>query len=357
MPLALPGQLGIHDSHLDTRYYSLFGQVAIPFGERFELTGTARWQSEEKNGSINNSVTQPGASVISVVFTPATSPTGAPVNGSLRRTTDYFTWSLTPRYQFNDDLMSYLTVSRGGKSGGFNTGFGNAPLTAREFDDETIDHLEIGMRATLANGRLRLSGAAFSTTYHDYQDAAFISAQFAVGNAERVELKGMEFEGRAVIGGRLTADLAISFADLIYATNTTGLCSPGRVPDGTLLRSCDMSGEHPIDAPQWVINAGLQHIQPMSWGELSLRLNASWTDRYNTSFSADPRLVQDAHFDVGLRLSATLGGRYEFVLWGDNLLNENVAYIDSLLNLFDDASYQSYFAEPRSYGLTLRMRF
>jgi outer membrane receptor protein involved in Fe transport len=67
--------------------------------------------------------------------------------------------------------------------------------------------------------------------------------------------------------------------------------------------------------------------------------------------------VQDAHFDVGLRLSAALGGRYEFVLWGDNLLNENVAYIDSLLNLFDDASYQSYFAEPRSYGLTLRMRF
>jgi hypothetical protein len=28
-----------------------------------------------------------------------------------------------------------------------------------------------------------------------------------------------------------------------------------------------------------------------------------------------------------------------------------------VLNLFNDASYQSYFAEPRSYGATLRVRF
>ena len=86
----------------------------------------------------------PACRSFSIVLAPSTTPDGAPVNGSLRRSTDYFTWSLTPRLRISDDLMTWLTLARGGKSGGFNTGFGNAPLSAREFADETIDHLESG---------------------------------------------------------------------------------------------------------------------------------------------------------------------------------------------------------------------
>ena len=110
--------------------------------------------------------------------------------------------------------MTYLTVTRGGKPGGFNTGFGNAPLSAREFGDETIDHFEIGARALLADGRVRFSVAGFNTEYHDYQDAAFVSAQFSVGNAHRVELKGAELNGSAMLGAGTTINLAVSFATL-----------------------------------------------------------------------------------------------------------------------------------------------
>ena len=155
IPLALPDQLGILDSGVDTDYYSAFGQVTWAFGDHLSLTGDLRWQTEEKRASINNSVTLPGASLISSVLTPSVSPNGAPVNGTVSRNTDYLTWSLTPQYRINEDLMTYLTVARGGKSGGFNIGFGNAPLSAREFGDETIDHFEIGARASFANGRVR----------------------------------------------------------------------------------------------------------------------------------------------------------------------------------------------------------
>jgi iron complex outermembrane receptor protein len=190
MPLALPGQLGVHDSRADTHYYSAFGQATWTFGNHLSLTGNLRWQTEEKQASINNSVTLPGASMISTVLTPAVSRTGLPVNGVISRSTDYLTWSLTPQYRVNEGLMTYLTASRGGKSGGFNTGFGNAPLSAREFGDETIDHFEIGARAAFADGRVRASAAAFHTSYVNYQDAAFISGQFLVGNADRVDLSG-----------------------------------------------------------------------------------------------------------------------------------------------------------------------
>lgn len=357
VPLAIPGQLGLHDSTLDSGYFSVFGQVSWPLGERLDVTGAVRWQSESKRAAINNSVTVPGASVVSVVLAPSASPDGAPVNGSVNRSTDYLTWSLTPRYRFSDELMIYLTAARSGKSGGFNTGFGNAPLSAREFDDEVIDHLEAGLRTNLPDTRIQLSAAAFQTRYHDYQDAAFVSAQFSVGNAGLVDLTGAEFEGTAEFGSGTTVKLAASLADLTYVHNTTGKCYPGRPPDGSLPGSCDLGGEHPVNAPLWVVNGTLQQQWQRDWGTLTARLDASWTDRYNTSFSADPRLVQPAHLDLGLRVGASFADRYEFILWADNLLDEKVSHLDTVLNLFDDASYQSFMTAPRSWGLTLRMTF
>lgn len=357
LPLALPGQEGTMDSRLITDYYSAFGHITLPLTARLSVAAALRWQAEDKRGSIDNAVTLPGASVISRVLTPSTAPGGAPINGDMRRSTDYVTWSITPQFQFNERTMSYLTVARGGKSGGFNPGFGNAPLSAREFEDESIDHYELGARVTLMNERMHLSTAAFLTRYRDYQDAAFISSQFTVGNVDRAELRGMEFDARALLGPHTVAHLGISLADLTYREHTTGMCYPGRVPDGSLPNSCDLSGEHPVDAPEWEIAAGLEHTLPTHWGRWFGRLDWSWTDEYNTSFSADPRLVQNDHHNIALRLGAGIGDLIDVTLWGENLLDEQVVYFDSVLNLFNDASYQSFLAEPRTWGVTVRARF
>ncbi len=357
VPLDLPGQLGIHDSIVQTHYLGVFGNVTWPFTERLSVTAGARWQREEKDATINNSVNAPGASLISLVLTPASTLDGQPVNGQLERESDNVTWSVTPTYRINDALIGYFTAARGAKSGGFNTGYGDAPLSSREFGDERVRHYELGARGTVADERARFSAAAFYTEYQDFQDAAFVSAQFTVGNAEQLDLKGIELEGTALLSDRLSVDLAVSVADLTYGTNTTGMCYPGRVPDGTEPGSCDLSGEHPINAPVWATHLGLQYRRPASWGELYARIDWSWTDRYNTSFSADPRLVQDAYSDLGLRIGMRLGAGYELVLWGENLLDEDVTVLDAVLNLFNDSSYQSFMTDPRSYGLTLRVSF
>lgn len=38
-------------------------------------------------------------------------------------------------------------------------------------------------------------------------------------------------------------------------------------------------------------------------------------------------------------------------------LTKQVTYVDAVLNLFNDASYQSFMAAPCTYGVTIRMRF
>jgi outer membrane receptor protein involved in Fe transport len=357
IPLALPGQLGLHDSRQHAEYVAAYGQLTVPMGSRFDVTGAARAARETRTASIENAVSAPGRSLVSESLTPAASPTGAAVNGVIDRASESVTWSLTPRLQLGGNRILYATWARGGKFGGFNTGFGNAPLAAREFGDETIDHLEAGGRLRFADGRGRLAASAFRTRYYDYQDAAFASAQFSIGNAERADLDGFEVEVEYLAGAGTHASLSVSYADFRYGRNTTGMCYPGRTPDGSMPGACNLAGEHPVDAPPWSAWLGLE--QPFALGALpaSARVDWNWTDRYNTSFSADPRLVQDAFHDVALRLAVQVAHGVRLELAGENLLGETVAMTEPVLNFFDDASWQTYYDAPRRILLTLRAEF
>jgi hypothetical protein len=154
----------------------------------------------------------------------------------------------------------------------------------------------------------------------------------------------------------VTLDFAASYANLRYVRHTTGLCYPGRIPDGSSASSCVLSGRHPIHAPDWETHLGVQYRHPLARREISLRVDWSWTDDYNSSFSADPRLVQTPYSDLGLRVITQVGQNHDLVFWSANLLDENITHFDSLLNIFNDESYQSYLAAPRSYGVAFRFR-
>ena len=358
VPFAAPGQNGLLDAQQDTDYLGVFGQATWNLTEQFAITGGLRWQTEEKDASLTQSATAPGASLITLSLLPAA------IGGDMDRETDEVTWSITPQYALTDDVNLFATAAHGFKSGGFNIGWGRTPLVdasgnnPREFDDESVMHYEAGVKSTLLDGAMQLAISAFYTEYEDYQDAAFISQQFSVGNAETAELKGAEAEGKVLLGEHVSADFAISYADLTYDEYSSGLCYPGRVPDNAATGTCDLSGEHPVNAPEWTTHLGLMYETDVSWGDVYARADWAWSDEYNTSFSADPRLVQDSYDWLNFRLGTHVGENYEIVAWVDNALDEDVVNFDGQLALFGaDTSYQTFRQASRSYGLTLRAEF
>ena len=358
VPFAAPGQNGLLDAQQDTDYLGVFGQATWNLTEQFAITGGLRWQTEEKDASLEQSATAPGASLITLSLLPAA------IGGDMDRETDEVTWSITPQYALTDDVNLFATAAHGFKSGGFNIGWGRTPLVdasgnnPREFDDESVMHYEAGVKSTLLDGAMQLAISAFYTEYEDYQDAAFISQQFSVGNAETAELKGAEAEGKVLLGEHVSADFAISYADLTYDEYSSGLCYPGRVPDNAATGTCDLSGEHPVNAPEWTTHLGLMYETDVSWGDVYARADWAWSDEYNTSFSADPRLVQDSYDWLNFRLGTHVGENYEIVAWVDNALDEDVVNFDGQLALFGaDTSYQTFRQASRSYGLTLRAEF
>jgi outer membrane receptor protein involved in Fe transport len=351
VPFATPGQVGIYAAAQDTDYLGIFGQGTWKLTKRFAMTAGLRWQTEKKNASIQQSVSAPGLSLLSASLMVAAN------SGELSRRTDKLNWSITPQFSVTDEFMLHAIMAHGFKSGGFNVGWGTTPLSRREFADEDVMHYEVGAKGTAWNNRLQFALSAFHTDYRNYQDAAFISQQFTVGNAEKAALRGAEADGKVLLGRHLSADFAISYADFRYRQYRNGLCYPGRTPDNTAAGTCDLSNAQPVNAPKWTTHLGLMHRTSLGSGDVYARTDWSWSDRYNTSYSADPRLVQSGYHWLNLRLGAQRG-HVEFVAWIDNALDETVSNLDAQLNLFAaDPSYQTFLQAPRSYGLTVRISY
>ena len=351
LPWATPGQLGYLDGRQDSDYYAVFAQGIWNFTDDFSVTTGVRWQQEEKDMDIDQSVNDPGFSVISALLSPVAIGW---VGGSDDRDSDEITWSISPQYNINDDTMVYATASHGWKSGGFDIGFGAGAADDREFDDEKLMHYELGLKSEFWDGRARMSASAFYTDIDDYQDPLFVGGQFVIRSVDSASLKGVELDSTVLLTDKLTADFAISYVDFEYDDYENGACWPGGA-------GCDLSGETPLNAPKTKANIGLTYQDDVSWGGYYLSGNVAYTDDYRTTQAESPsNLDQDAFYWLTLR-AGTTWDQFELVAWIDNATDEEVVSFAAPLSLLGDLggnnSYQTFLRAPRSYGLTFRVNY
>ena len=252
--------------------------------------------------------------------------------------------------------MAYLLASHGLKSGGFNAGFGAIPPASREFDDEEVDSLELGIKSVLLNESMRLNAALFAARYTNFQSAGWVSLRFLVNNAEQVDVRGVELDLDTVLSDRLGAGVSLSWVDARYDRYTNGACDFNRLPDNSDGSACDLSGRTLPFAPRMRAALNLAYEQPMASGSLYGRLDWSWSGDYQTSASLDPRHVQESHSLINARVGFRFE-RFDVSAWIRNAGDELVVMQEGPSNLFPrDPAYGRAFAMPRSYGLTLSAR-
>src|SRR5690606_13465763 len=109
----------------DSELFSLFAQVTWNVTDRLHLTAGGRWSDEEKKGTRELVVTDLNDNVIPAGAAPALDATLAGLLNTYRhdlsgtRNEDKFSPSLLAEYDLTDDVMLYVTWSKGFKSGGF----------------------------------------------------------------------------------------------------------------------------------------------------------------------------------------------------------------------------------------------
>lgn len=127
-----------------------------------------------------------------------------------------FTWLVTPRYKFSDDMMAYVRVASGYRPGGPNSNVGNIP---RSYDPDTTINYELGLKGKALNRLVTYTASLFWIDWKDIQlaqtDPATQFLYFANGSGARsrgaeVELSIRPWQGMTLAGNAAYTDAKLT---------------------------------------------------------------------------------------------------------------------------------------------------
>ena len=313
---------------------SVFGQVDWRFADAWALDAGVRYSEDTQEYTR--------------ILIPGPPPPGCfPCGSELE--SDEMTGRLGLKFFAAEDVMVYGTVSKGYKAGGIN-------LDPRlpDYLPETNQMAELGIKSTVADGRLRINGAIFRSDYEGIQ----LSSLTAVGtppallpntlNAAPAEIYGAELE----LTGRFDAlefNVGLSWLESEFTedalltdsqTNTNRL-----VPEGSRV---------PF-APEMTATAGIQYdFQAGSW-TITPRAQVSYMDeQLSTPFQYAATIVPSRTI-ADLRITARPTGNLRLEAFATNLLDET--YIAAQVQDASSATGGIIYGPPRQIGLRARFDF
>ena len=338
-PIQARTAIGSTDFAFDqtTKTLSAFGQANVKPVDGLEFSGGIRVTGEEKRAVIGN--TRIVAGPYSNVSQP---PFPATLVKRSRSTVDY---SVSAKYEFSPDLMTYVSYGRGTKSGGFNNQPKPAPTydafrSGAQFAEESARTLEAGIKYSIPGvGYVNLSG--FRVRVDNFQNA-FADGALLVYRSLDQKSDGFTLDAlvRPVEGLSLTA--AVTYADTRDTTNDVPLTF----------------------SPKWSGNLGAEYRHGFGAVELTAGVDLEWRSSqfYRAPSSANPPAAEFLYdFGSAQRLNARIAlgfdeGRYEIALLGRNLTNDYI--IDSAYNA--PPFYTGYAASverPRTIAAQFTVRY
>ncbi|MEO0995934.1 MAG: TonB-dependent receptor [Pseudomonadota bacterium] len=348
----------------DATSAAVFADGTFEINEKLTLGIGARFTDEEKDYIAREGLPTVAIFPGGVFGEPLDGQDFSLAAGSVQRDSQSWsepTWRVTGSYQFTDDFFGYLTVTRGFKSGGFNDqagsgGFANFPL--QSYDPEFANSIELGIKSSFNDDRVRLNATVFHVNYEDFQRSTVVSVpgtafqETRTFNAADVDAVGLEVELTALLAENLTLRANLGTIDAEYNEFVLD-----RNLDGVLE---DFSGRDVVRAPEVSGAVDLTYLQELAAGG-NIRWNASYMyEDENTYYYNDD-----------------IGSQFDTVLEERNLVNANITWTNAAdtfhvaafgKNLTDEryktASQAvgalwtfSNYGPPRTYGIEAGFRF
>lgn len=283
-----PGYLEINQNFSRTRSFDIFADVSFRPAPAWELSAGLRFSRDDKTSGVAPSNPE-GASTLGTLLAALTAtgeprrrllaqlagdaPVGAPpyglifhptTQGGTRVSADLedsgWSWRLVARHSPTPEISLYASYARGRRPTVLVAGAPSAPYGPARFGRapaETVDSLEMGAKAELADGRLRLDSALYAYAYEDFQTTRFEGGLLRTVNAGEARAAGGELEARLDL-----APGAVAVAT--YGYNRARLAAGA------------MKGNHFRLAPDHKASIRLDLSRGVAGGTLAFRPSFTW---------------------------------------------------------------------------------
>lgn len=257
-------------------------------------------------------------------------------------------------------ISLYALYSTGDRSGGFNIDVVTS-LSGVQFNAESVNNYEVGVKSQLFGNRLRLNASSYLEKFKDFQQAQNIVDPnpapgtvariiSVISNAAQVKSEGVEADFDAALLPGLHLSGGVGFNHAVFESFKNG-GGPG----------VDYTGNRLIEAPRFqaALVASYDHeLTPEFDGRVavnySYRSHVFSQPANNRAPVFDNRYQEDGFGQVGLRLSAIDRKRnLELAFFVKNLFDET--HVDGAAP--DAAGYLlKQLSEPRTLGVELTLR-
>jgi iron complex outermembrane receptor protein len=301
----------------------------LHLGSTFDLSLGGRYTVDQKTASL--------------VRTDLIAPAGSFSAAGLEKTWREFTPRAVLTWTPAKAVKFYGSFSKGYTAGGFNVDAAVVSALRTPFDPETVSNYEAGVKALFLERRLRVNVAAFHEKYGNKQELYFntLTRVLTIVNASTATMNGAEFEVAftPVQGFRLTG--AYALLDAKY---------DAFVVPGVL----NYTGNPLGSAPKHKVSLSADYeLRLASAGYLSFVAAYSRTASYYTGATKDPNLFVPSYALVDASIGfETTSRRWRVSLWVRNLANT-----EYLLTPSTQSVLAEYLGAPRTYGISLGMRY
>lgn len=367
------GTKNIDDNLYTTTSAAAFGQATWNISDELSATFGVRYtyEKKEREGSQITTPDQPPG--LAINLPPIAGPN---YFADVQRSDTAVSPMVNIRYFVTEDVMTYASISRGFKSGGFNQRReailpdGSSPTG--EFEEEIATNYELGWKGSWLDRRLQVNGTFFFVEYDDFQSQGFDGSTIKVTNAGSMESYGTELEVVYLPIESLTVGTALGYTHASYSDFENGECTIDQQFDKAfiensnplglapgLVSACtqDLTGEQVDNVPEWTVSSFAQY--EIALGDNlngKIRLEHSYTDAFLLDVDLDPKLENEAVNLFNLRFSLSNANEdWEVATWVRNLTDEEYFAIGQDIPVM--GGYMGVVAPQRTYGATLRLFF
>ena len=359
------GDIGV----TDTDAFGVYTQATFEVSDAVRIIAGLRYSDESKDTQGGSNFTAGGAPV-TVLLSGGPSTTAVPDSadgafaynlGAAGTITGSDSWTNTDwrfgvEWDVSDTAMLYFTAGTGFLSGASN------PTNASFTDQQDSEIYEVGVKSTLADGRLLFNAAAHWTEYSNlvaqFQETTPVGGTLTrTRNGGEIEAQGIEIESVWVPTDNLQLGLNLTLLDSEYGAY--GQQYPYQLIGGVLSDGfIDVNGETTPWSPDTTFTfTAAYDIELAGGGLLTPSLQHFNSDGYNTSnlWGIDPNHDQDSFGKTDLRLTwMSADEKYSLMAFVENIEDEAVL---ARGNNGSSDNVQTGYLYPRNWGIRFKVSF